>query len=90
MFIIIWPLIVPAPVSDARGDLWITFYDTHIGYNKLDGFPELEAPQETWRIIDIIQKWLKAISVMNSYFIQQITKIKIDKLLALKKREDNK
>lgn len=38
------------------------------------------------RIIDIIHSWLKTISGLNSFFLEQITKIKTDKLLALKNR----
>ncbi|HUT22070.1 MAG TPA: hypothetical protein VMX18_01525 [Candidatus Bipolaricaulota bacterium] len=40
------------------------------------------------KIIDLLRRWLSFLPGINKYFLEQETKIKLDKLLEMKKRED--
>lgn len=44
----------------------------------------------TKKILDLIIKWLKMIPGVNKYFLEQEAKIKIDKILKIKSREEKK
>lgn len=42
------------------------------------------------KIVDLIRGWLRTISGINSFFLEQLAKIKTDKIIALRSRESGK